>query len=166
MATAFGILMLNAFVLTSLDTAVRLSRFVFQEAIAKDVKPFNNRWLASFIGVAIAWAFAATNSWKVIWPAFGGANQLVAALSLFTISAYLAGVKKPVLYSLIPALFMWLVTESALFYLLVFKFAPNAFKDFGKLMLALVTVVLIVLGLMVGYEALSAIKRKWKLKNG
>ncbi len=166
LATAFGILMLNAFVLTSLDTAVRLSRFVFQEAIAKDVKPFNNRWLASFIGVAIAWAFAATNSWKVIWPAFGGANQLVAALSLFTISAYLAGVKKPVLYSLIPALFMWLVTESALFYLLVFKFAPNAFKDFGKLMLALVTVVLIVLGLMVGYEALSAIKRKWKLKNG
>ena len=161
-ATAFGILMLNAFVLTSLDTAVRLSRFVFQEAIAKDVRVLTNRWVAALIGVLLAWAFAATNSWKIIWPAFGGANQLVAALSLFTVTAYIAGVKRPTVYSLVPAVFMWLVTESALTYLLVFKFAPHALQSAGKLMLSIVTLVLIVLGLMVGFEALASIKRKWK----
>ncbi len=160
-ATAFGILMLNAFVLTSLDTSVRLSRFVFQEAIVRGKGILSNRWIASLIGIALAWAFAATNSWKVIWPAFGGANQLVAALSLFTVTAYLAGVKRPTLYSLIPALFMWLMTEGALSYLLLFKFLPGAGKSTGKLLLSLVTLTLIGLGLLVGYEALRAIKRKW-----
>lgn len=161
-ATAFGILMLNAFVLTSLDTAVRLSRFVFQEAIVKDIKILTNRWVAAFVGVALAWGFAATNSWKVIWPAFGGANQLVAALSLFTVTAYIAGVKRPTIYSLVPAIFMWIVTESALVYLLVFKFAPHAFGSTGKLMLSIVTVILIGLGILVGFEAMASIKKKWK----
>lgn len=161
-ATAFGILMLNAFVLTSLDTSVRLSRFVFQEAIAKNSRWLTNRWVAAFVGIALAWSFAATNSWKIIWPAFGGANQLVAALSLFTVTAYIAGLKRPTLYSLIPAIFMWLVTESALGYLLIFKFAPHATKSTGKLLLTLVTATLIVLGIMVGYEALLSIKKKWK----
>ncbi len=160
-ASAFGILMLNAFVLTSLDTSVRLSRFVFQEAIARGKPLLSNRWVAAFIGVALAWAFAASNSWKVIWPAFGGANQLVAALSLFTVTAYLAGVKRPTIYSLVPAVFMWLMTESALSYLLIFKFLPQAHRQPGKLLLSAVTLLLIALGMVVGYEALGAIKRKW-----
>jgi len=161
-ATAFGILMLNAFVLTSLDTSVRLSRFVFQEAIVRGKGPLSNRWVASLIGILLAWAFAASNSWKVIWPAFGGANQLVAALSLFTVTAYLAGVKRPTTYSLIPAVFMWLVTESALSYLLLFKFLPQVGRSTGKTLLALITLVLIALGVLVGYEALVAIRKKWK----
>lgn len=163
MAMAFGILMLNAFVLTTLDTSVRLSRFVFQEAIAKGRGVLANRWVAGAIGVLIAVVLAATNSYEVIWPVFGSANQLVAALSLFTITAYIAGVKRPTLYSLIPALFMWVMTETALLYLLIFKFLPSASTP-GNMILSAVTLALVILGAVVGAETLRKLKEKRRLK--
>jgi len=157
---AFGILMLNAFVLTTLDTSVRLSRFVFQEALVKNSKFFTNRWVASFIGVFFAYILASTKSWKIIWPIFGSANQLIAALSLFTVTAYFVGFKKPKLYSYIPALFMWLVTESALFYLLFFKYIKGLGKNLGDTILSSVAIILFLLGLIVGKEAIKAINKK------
>ncbi len=157
---AFGILMLNAFVLTSLDTSVRLSRFVFQEALVKNNKFLSNRWMAGFIGVFFAYILAATKSWNVIWPIFGSANQLIAALSLFTVTAYFVGFKKPKLYSYIPALFMWFVTESALFYLLFFKYIKGFGKNIGDTILSLVAITLFLLGLTVGIEAIKAINNK------
>ncbi len=156
---AFGILMLNAFVLTTLDTSVRLSRFVFQEAIAGPVKVLRNRWVAGAVAMVLAGLLAATNSYEVIWPVFGSANQLVAALSLFTVTAYLVGVRKPSIYTLIPALFMWIMTESALLYLLFFKFLPKATTT-GAAILSAVTAALAVLGFIVGIETLRRLRRR------
>ena len=160
---AFGILMLNAFVLTTLDTAVRLSRFVFQEALVKNNKILSNRWVAGFIGVFFAYILAATKSWNVIWPIFGSANQLIAALSLFTVTAYFVGFKKPKLYSFIPAIFMWIVTESALLYLLIFKYIKGIGKNLGDTILSIVAIILVVLGGIVGLEAIKAIREKTSL---
>ncbi len=157
---AFGILMLNAFVLTSLDTALRLARFVFQEALFKNKPILSNRWIASLISVGFAYILAATKSWNIIWPIFGSANQLIAALSLFTVTAYLAGIKKPTVYSYIPAIFMWIVTESALFYLLFFNYIKNFGKTTGDTILTLLSFILIILGGIVGIEAIKAINRK------
>jgi carbon starvation protein len=157
---AFGILMLNAFVLTTLDTALRLARFVFQEALVKDKPVLSNRWVASLISVTFAYILAATKSWNIIWPIFGSANQLIAALSLFTITAYLAGVKKPTLYSYIPALFMWIITESALFYLLFFNYINKFGKTMGDTILTILSFILMILGGIVGVEAIKAINGK------
>jgi carbon starvation protein len=162
-AVAFGILMLNAFVLTSLDTAVRLGRFVFQEALFKQKPVLSNRWIAGLAGVAAALVLAKTNSWNIIWPIFGSANQLIAALALFTVTAYFVGIKRPGRYSMIPALFMWLVTESSLLYLLVFRYAKGFFHNTGDTVLAITAAILAVLGAVVGMEALKSILLKKNL---
>jgi carbon starvation protein len=162
---ALGILMLNAFVLTSLDTAVRLSRFVFQEALFKKKSLVSNRWIAGFIGILLAFTLAKTNSWNIIWPIFGSANQLIAALALFTVTAYLAGIKKPTRFSFIPSIFMWLVTESSLLYLIIFQYARGFLKNTGDSVLTVTAAILLVLGAIVGTESLKSIKSgKGKLR--
>ncbi len=43
-----------------------------------------NRWVASLIAAAMGVGLAATGNWTIIWPAFGGANQMLAAIALMT----------------------------------------------------------------------------------
>ena len=112
----FGMIMLNAFVITTLDTATRLGRFILSELVGGKVRAFNNRWLATAITIVFAVYFGAGGGYKIIWPVFGAANQLVAALALTVISAYLVGVRKPRIYTVLPAIFMGLTTIGALVY--------------------------------------------------
>jgi len=155
---AFGILMLNAFVLTSLDTGTRLGRFIFQEVLAKKNKILSNRWVAGFILIIFAFIIAITKSWNIIWPIFGSANQLIAVLALFTVTAYFAGFKKPTIFSLLPAIFMWIITEGALFYLLFYQYIDGFAKDIGDSILTIIAITLIFLGAIVGIEALKSIR--------
>ncbi len=158
---AFGILMLNAFVLTTLDTAVRLGRFVFQEAFVKNSKFLSNRWIAGGIIIVLSWIFAITGGWRSIWPAFGSANQLIAAFSLFTVSAYIMGKKKKSLVAMIPGFFMFTITETALIYLLIGKYGKELIS--GKLSnIAIVTVVLvlIIIGFFMLFEFIKKLRKR------
>ncbi len=142
----FGMVMLNAFVLTTLDTGTRLGRFIFCEMTGK-VALFKNRWVASSIILVFAGLLGATEGYKAIWPVFGASNQLVAALALIVVSSYLVGIKRPKKYTLYPAYFMLLTTLAALSYQ-----GFNFFKN-GSYLLAIVSVLLIILALFIVYEA-------------
>lgn len=142
-----GMLMLNAFVITTLDTATRLARFIMVESLGERVKFFANRYVATIVTVMAAAYFGATGGYKTIWPVFGAANQLVAALALIVISAYLVGIKKPRIYTVVPAVFMTITTIGALIYLLI------EFIETGKMALAVVSIVLVVLALFMVWEA-------------
>jgi carbon starvation protein len=65
-----------------------------------------------------------TNAFKLIWPIFGAANQLLAALGLIVVSIWLAARSKPYLFTLVPALLMMAMTLYALGLLLVRKYLP------------------------------------------
>ncbi len=112
----FGMLMLNAFVITSLDTSTRLARFIVAEVGGRRLPALSNRWVGTLITVLAAAALGATGGYKLIWPIFGATNQLVAALALIVVTAWLVGVGKPRKYTLIPALFMLVTTVGALIY--------------------------------------------------
>jgi len=142
-----GMLMLNAFVITTLDTATRLARFVMVETLGEKFKPLGNRYAATIITVLAAAFMGATGGYKTIWPVFGAANQLVAALALIVISAYLVGIKKPRIYTVIPAIFMSVTTIGALIYLLI------GFIKSGNITLAALSIVLVVLALFMMWEA-------------
>ncbi|MEO0181470.1 MAG: carbon starvation protein A [candidate division WOR-3 bacterium] len=105
----FGVIILNAFILTTLDTATRIGRYIFSELTG-----IRNRWIATAIVIAPSAALAFTGSWKVIWPLFGSANQLTAALALLVITSWLLSRKKPCYITLIPAIFMLITTIGAL----------------------------------------------------
>ncbi|MCD6162127.1 MAG: carbon starvation protein A [candidate division Zixibacteria bacterium] len=142
-----GMLMLNAFVITTLDTATRLARFIMVESLGERFKPLGNRYAATIITVIAAAFFGATGSYKTIWPVFGAANQLVAALALIVISAYLVGIRKPRIYTVIPALFMTATTIGALIYQMI------GFIDSGNIVLAALSIVLVCLALFMVWEA-------------
>jgi len=86
-------------------------------------------------------------------------------LALFTISAYLSKRKRNAMFTLIPAVFMWLETESALCYLLFWEYAPRAMHHPAKnIPLIVVSLVLIVLGGLTAGESFRSIRRNRKQK--
>ena len=151
-ATALGIkqelaynfcsLAISAFILTSLDTATRLSRFVLQEMVlpkanqdqdsaspTADSSPtrFNwrialgNRWCATLTIVLLAALLGFSGEVMSIWPVFGASNQLLAALTLLCVTLWLLRNKRPVLFALLPMVFMMLISVWALVCLLIDK---------------------------------------------
>jgi carbon starvation protein len=146
----FGMLMLNAFVITTLDTATRLGRFILTEAGGERFKLLNNRWLTTITTVAAAALLASTGGVKTIWPVFGAANQLVAALALVVVSSYLIGVKRPRLYTVLPAIFMLVTTIGALIFEMTGFFVMGTARGY---LLGCVSVMLTVLALYIAFEA-------------
>ncbi|MFN3822003.1 MAG: carbon starvation CstA family protein, partial [bacterium] len=127
--TIFGILMLEGFVITSLDTAVRFIRYLYEE-LWTVIWPQAPAWVHnplfnSALGVIGMWGLAAGNAFSALWPIFGSANQLLAALTLITLTVWLSlrGLKN--WFTLVPAVFMSLTTVASLLILLFTKYLPQ-----------------------------------------
>ena len=112
-----GAIAVNSFLLTSLDTSARLARYQIQEFTNGKV----GKWPATFFVVALALALVYTKThdvsghviaaWSALWPIFGAANQMVAALSLLGISAWVKlGLKKNSTFLYLPFWFMLCTT--------------------------------------------------------
>lgn len=119
-AVVLGILMLEGFVVTTLDSSVRLCRYLLREF-----------WDVLYAGQAPAWArgtlinsgivvaamflFAVSGTVRQMWPIFGAGNQLIGALALTTVTVWLVQRARQHLFTLIPAVFMVATTLAALF---------------------------------------------------
>jgi carbon starvation protein len=119
MGAIFGLLMVEGFIITTLDTAVRLNRYLLEELwhfLWRGQPPafMRNYYFNSGICVAAMLALALPNGWRVIWPVFGTANQLLAALTLATVSIWLAYRARPTWFTLLPAAFMMLTCLASL----------------------------------------------------
>lgn len=165
----FVALAVSAFALTTLDTAARLGRFAFQEFFQETTtaeasssgsssSPMSflaNRYVASVITIGIS-IYLAFTSWRVIWPMFGSANQLLAAVALLAVATWLAnkGMNNKMLIA--PMIFMFIVTLTALVFLVQSNIAKGNFiLVFFAGLLFVLAIVLIVLS----YNVLSK-KRK------
>jgi carbon starvation protein len=58
------------------------------------------------VAVALMWVLAFSNAFNALWPIFGTANQLLAAMALLTVSAWLLLRKQRNWFTLVPAVFM------------------------------------------------------------
>ena len=97
------ILAVSAFCLTSLDTATRLGRYMFQElwipagsnleSLTGARKTLANPYVATIITVVLGIGLGMTG-YSLIWPLFGAANQLLAALALLAVCAWLGNAGK------------------------------------------------------------------------
>lgn len=110
----FVTLAVSAFALTSLDTATRLARFIFQEFFEKnhgegEQSIFCNMWVSTTITVALGGALA-LKGYQLVWPIFGSANQLLAALALLAIASWLKGSKLDYKMTVLPMIFMFCAT--------------------------------------------------------
>ncbi|MFQ5453610.1 MAG: carbon starvation protein A, partial [Candidatus Zixiibacteriota bacterium] len=118
--TVMGILIVEGFLITTLDSAVRLNRYLLEElwkSIFKTVPWYLRKfWFNSGLSVVLMLILAWTNSYKHIWPLFGSTNQLLAALTLIALTVWLRRAKKPTWFTIIPTVFMIITTISSLTY--------------------------------------------------
>jgi carbon starvation protein len=156
-----GAFMVNQFILTSLDTSTRLSRFVLADTFKQKI--FKNKFFAVLIIVIPAYLLAITNAYTNIWRLFGSSNQLIAAIALITISAYFVEHKKNIKFLLIPTIFMVVTTISALFYEL---FNPNGYFVTGNWLLVVISSILILLAIVIFVEWIRIVLKRWKIKFG
>ncbi|MDN3668771.1 carbon starvation protein A [Echinicola jeungdonensis] len=119
LAVSFVALTVSAFALTTLDTCTRLARFTFQEyfegmniPVGKGLS--NNRYLSTGIVVLLSILLIKSGGFTTLWPIFGSANQLLAALALLTVAVWLIRKKVNASFVLIPMFFMFSVTLTSL----------------------------------------------------
>jgi carbon starvation protein len=121
--TLLAALWVASFALTTLDTTNRIARYTWAELVepvkrvsAPAHRALSNPWLAATItasaGIGLAWS----GQFSMIWPAFGGANQMLASVALMTVSVWVAReIRAPYRAVVIaPAVFLWLTVTAAL----------------------------------------------------
>ncbi len=127
---AFGLLAISTFLLTTLDTATRLARYVFEELVGARV--FSIKIAATILTLGVPLLIVAipvesggktVPAYKMIWPIFGATNQLLGGLALLTVAVWLkrSGRKtyRAVLFVMVPMAFMIIVTVFALVQILI-----------------------------------------------
>ncbi|UUD62389.1 carbon starvation protein A [Pseudomonas seleniipraecipitans] len=103
---------------TTMDTGLRLQRFVIQEAgelAGIKVNTLFGTVLA--VGVCMALAFGAGadgSGGMIIWPLFGTTNQILAGLTLAIITVILIKKGRPAIYTLVPLVFLLAMSIFAL----------------------------------------------------
>jgi carbon starvation protein len=126
------------------------------ELLGPIASPFKNRFVETILPVLLAYLLAASGSEGTLWPMFGAANQLVAALALLVVTVYLARLGRPKLYTLVPAIFMLITTVAAL----LWKGRSLLTAKQPQYGLSIATLVLLALAVYVSIEGLSAIRRE------
>lgn len=117
----FAILFEAMFILTTIDAGTRVARYVLQELMGKVHKPLGSARsipsnLTASIFIVFAWGYLVWGgSISTIWPLFGTANQLMAAIALTTMTTWLVnhGRARYAVFTAVPAAFVLVTTISA-----------------------------------------------------
>jgi len=154
---SFGLLALSTFILTTLDTATRLGRYIFEEFF--NLKSLGSRYLSTLATLALPAVFVLITlrdpagnplpAWKVIWPVFGATNQLLAGLALLVTSIWLKKTGKKAGFIVVPMIFMVIMTLWALFQLIgQYKFSA----------IGIIAAVLLIMAFILIREAYCSLK--------
>ena len=151
------------FAATTMDTGVRLQRFIIQEwGTIYKIPALQNGYIATFlaVGACLALAFGAGGAdgqgGMLIWPLFGTTNQLLAGLTLLVISVMLVKLRRRYIFTLVPMVFVTTMSFLAAIYQLWDLF------NGGSYMLMTLDVVVIILAIFVILESTSAFSREKK----
>lgn len=168
------VLTYSAFCLTSLDTATRLARFMFQEfwlnpgENPKDVKSgfrklMVNPYFATIITVVLGISLG-MGGFAKIWGLFGAANQLLAAIGLLAVAAWLGNAGKNNKMFLFPMTFMLVVTISSLVIIVINQLGIiNAgTAGWGPYAQVIIGSLLVMLALVLAYEGYHTVSHPHK----
>ena len=201
--TLGAMLLLEGFLVTTLDTAIRLTRYMIEEGWAtlfgkydvfagtampeeatqelagtgglsadnpiayagRPVPPIAPppittagplRWLLMTLrqywvnsGTAVAlMLLVAYFGYAKVWPLFGSVNQLLAALTLVLATCWLISHRRPIWYTLLPALFMLATSLTMLIRKLVYNFLPD-WPNSASLTIITLIVLAVTVGILV-----------------
>ncbi len=163
------VLAYSTFCLTSLDTATRLARFMFQEFFLepgetpKDIKEgwkkvMVNPYVATLITVVLG-VLLGMNGFQKIWGLFGAANQLLAGIGLLAVATWLGNAGRNNKMFLFPMGFMMIVTLSSLAIIVKnqIQIILNGAADWGPYAQAGIGTLLILLAIILAVEGCRTI---------
>lgn len=169
------VLTYSAFCLTSLDTATRLARFMFQEfwlepgQTAKDIKEgwkkvMVNPYFATILTVVLG-VLLGLNGYGKIWDLFGAANQLLAGIGLLAVATWLGNIGKNNKMFLIPMAFMIVVTISSLALtvknqIIIISAGGADWGPYAQVFFGVLLIVLAIVLVIEGVQTLTKAKRK------
>jgi len=155
-----GLLVIEGFLVTTLDTSVRLARYLCEElwgclwpAGAPRVMRHAAFNTACAVGMMLLLAYS-QRAYAALWPFFGAGNQLIGALALTTVSLWLLQRKKPVWFTALPAIFMVVTAVGALIWLVEKQIGAEG----NPLRFVIVAAGLLLLALSVGFVLVAAAK--------
>ncbi|MDD5044223.1 MAG: carbon starvation protein A [Candidatus Omnitrophica bacterium] len=158
----FAIMFEALFILTTVDTGTRVARYILQEMV-KFINPKLGRsnWLPGMVIsggiISFLWGYLVYNGdISTIWPMFGVANQLLAALALFVGTTFILKHSKSWLYALItfiPAMFMFVTTFVAGFANITQNYLPK--QTFQGNLNASISIVMLILVLIIFFESMK-----------
>ena len=154
-----------------LELFVGVSRMSFQEFFEVEegqepsglVKVLTNKYVSTIISLVCGYLLS-LGGYVNIWPLFGSANQLLAAMVLISLAVFLkvTGRKGFMLY--IPMVLMFIVTMTALvqaIYGIVMKlFVTGGFVLMVDGLQLVVAILLVALGLMIGFNSGSKLVKE------
>jgi len=155
---SFGLLALSTFILTTLDTATRLGRYIFEEFFQLRAGP--TRYGATLATLVLPTVFALITlhdaqgqpipAWKAIWPVFGATNQLLAGLTLLVLAVWLRRSRRKTGFIWLPLVFMTVATLYALVLLI---------QQYGWTLIGVIAMVLMGLALLLIAESVRTAGR-------
>jgi carbon starvation protein len=163
-------LAVSAFALTSLDSVSRVGRLAFQEFFTSQShnkttleKFMTHKHTATIITLVLGYCLAVIG-YQNIWPLFGSANQLLAALALISCAVFLKRTKRSGAALYVPMIIMLIVTFSALAITIhnksiaLFSEADFVFASDGLQLIF--AVLLLILGIIVAVDGISKLRNK------
>lgn len=166
-ATVFMTMCVSALALTSLDSVARIGRMSFQELFYGDTtdtskmpgwqKVLTNKYFATIITLFFGYLLT-LGGYNNIWPLFGSANQLLAALVLIALAVFLKTTGRTGWTLYIPMFVMLAVTFTALIQktiALVSNIASGQATFLVDGLQFIVAILLMVLGVLVAFSCLK-----------
>jgi carbon starvation protein len=159
-AITFGAMAFSTFVFDTIDVATRLGRYLIQELTG--LKTLFGATLATLVTVgapALVLSMAGEGSWIKFWTLFGASNQLLAALTLLSVTMWLKQSGKRVAFTVVPLIFVLVITLWALISLSYASYQQAAGFD-ASLLNSIFSAALIGLALFVTGQFLIKLKAK------
>ncbi len=158
-AITFGAMAFSTFVFDTLDVCMRLGRYIVQEVLGIPGKV--GAVLGTLITVAPPFVlifFAKSGSYLDFWTLFGASNQMLAALTLLSITVWLYQARKRIAFTLLPMIFVLAITFWALSLMVYGNLTASTGFD-TKLINGIASLALILLALYLAVMALIKLKR-------
>ncbi len=166
-ATTIVSIIVVSFAATTLDTSVRLMRYIIAElGIEYNIKPLTKTHVATSVAVLSSTALVLIpegpngfgSGGYLIWPLFGTANQLLAAISLFLISIWLKRRGSNYLVTLIPMIFVIFMTLFAMFQQVFFEW--SWFGTGSNMLLFVLGAIIFVFAIWIAFTAFHELTKK------
>lgn len=156
-----------SFAATTLDTSVRLMRYIISEiGMEYNFKPLTKMHVATSVAVLASAALVLLpkgpngfgSGGYLLWPLFGTSNQLLAGVSLLLISIWLKRQGRNYLVTFIPMVFLFFMTLWAMIQQVVFTWSGLGTQDANMLLFILGGLILIFVFWII-LEAIAALRK-------